>query len=325
MKRMQLEFPRIVAVSDDVLPSHWASRLKKAEARLYIAKLYENPAKTGKFYPAAAILCNGVERDDHQGAKVAIDSTSGGYGVALEVVRRQLKRIDSKFPIERVVMVVTQSLPKGKRERLANLGIELIEAKDSIDAMRVAAQVARERGYWYTNQYGNPDNSAGWRPVAEIIADQLPTIGMVAWGVGSGGGCSGVMPVFRERFKDRSFGLWRVAVVAEDGEKIGGVRDEAALEPGTLEWGGENIDAVRFVTERQSNFFCSAIWRQGFHVGPSTGFAAEGACLALRELVAKEEIDRYRAPDGDVHILIPSLDGRDPYRAEFEKMGIYWE
>lgn len=323
MNGYPFQHPRIVAVSDEVLPPQWARRFDKDRVRLYIATLYDNDAKNGKLYPAYCILGQGIARGDHKGATAAIDSTSGNYGVGLEVARRYYKSQDPAFPIKKVVMVVARSLPKGKRDRLTEAGIELVDAADSIDAMRVAKMVAEERGYWYTKQYWNTDNSDGWRPVAENIADQVPDIGVVAWGVGSGGGCSGVMPVFMERFKDRDFPLWRVAVVVEEGEKIGGVRDESALEPGSLAWRGDNIDEARFVTERQSNLFCSALWRQDLHVGPSTGFAAEGACLAMRSLSLMHKLDRYRAPDGYVHILVPSLDTRTPYRAEFEKAGIY--
>lgn len=315
--------PRIVAIDNEVLPPQWGRRFEKDRAKLYIAVLYENEAKNGKLYPAYHILGQGVARGDHKGATVANDSTSGNYGVGLEMARRYYKAKDPNFPIEKVVMVVARSLPKGKRDRLTEAGIELIDAADSIDAMRIAKQVAEERGYWYTAQYWNQDNSDGWRPVAEYIADQLPNIGMVAWGVGSGGGCSGVMPVFQDRFKNRGFPVWRVAVVVEEGEKVGGVRDESALEPGSLAWRGDNIDDVRFVNERESNLFCSALWRQGLPVGPSTGFDGHGAGLSVRSLSLMRKLDRYRAKDGYVHILIPALDMRTPYRAEFEKTGIY--
>lgn len=315
--------PRIIAIKNEVLPPHWARRFDKDRAQLYVAVLYDNEAMNGKLYPAYHILGQGVARGDHKGAKVVIDSTSGNYGVGLEVARRYYKEQDPQFPIEKVVMVVARSLPKGKRNRLTDMGIELIDAADSIDAMHVAKLVAEDRGYWYTKQYWNTDNSDGWRPVARYIAGQLPDIGIAAWGVGSGGGASGGMDELQKCFKDRGFPLWRVAVVVEDGEKVGGVRDESALEPGSLAWRGDNIDEARFVTERQSNLFCSALWRQGVHVGPSTGFAAEGASLALRSLSLMRKLDKYRAADGDVHILVPSLDMRVPYRAEFEKAGIY--
>lgn len=318
-----LSNPRIVAIQNEVLPPHWARRFDKDRVRMYVAVLYENEAKNGKLYPAYYILAKGIGRGDHGKATVAIDSTSGNYGVALEMARRYFKHLNPSFPIEKVVMVVARSLPKGKRDRLTDVGIELIDAADSIDAMRVAKEIAEERGYWYTRQYWNTDNSEGWSPVAVNIAHDLPSVGLVAWGVGSGGGCSGVMPVFKQHSNDRGFPLWRVAVVVEDGEKIGGVRDEASLEPGSLAWRGDNIDESRFVTEQMANRFCSAIWRQGIHVGPSTGFAAEGACLAVRSLSLMRKLDAYRATDGDVHILVPSVDMRTPYRAEFEKAGIY--
>ena len=139
---MRLESPHVTAIDTEVLPPHWARRFDKDGARLYVAELYHNEAKNGKEYPAHEILTRGVARGDHKGATVAIDSTSGNYGVGLEIARRRAKKLNPGFPIEQIVMVVTQNLPRGKRERLTRLGIELIDAKDSIDAMRVAETVA---------------------------------------------------------------------------------------------------------------------------------------------------------------------------------------
>jgi hypothetical protein len=34
-------------------------------------------------------------------------------------------------------------------------------------------------------------------------------------------------------------------------------------------------------------------------------------------------LDEFRAPDGYVHVLVPSLDKRSPYRSEYEQKGIY--
>ncbi|HVB19739.1 MAG TPA: pyridoxal-phosphate dependent enzyme [Candidatus Paceibacterota bacterium] len=324
-----LALPRIISVNSDVLPVHWAKFFVENRAKLHIVVLYENEAENGKMWPAQEIVFRGVSRGDHGGADTIIDSTSGNYGTALAAVIRQHTKRDPGFPIKRVVSVVSRSLPQGKRDRLLACGIELIDADDAIDAMRVAEAVAKERGYWYTKQYWNKDNSAGYRRVAEHIANQLPTLGLIAWGVGSGGGCSGIMPVLQERFKNRGTGFHRVAVVAEDGQKIGGVRDEKALEPGSLDW-RTNVDDVRFIAEDPSYRFSAALWRgrdmssdSAYLVGPSTGFAAEGACLAARRLSIMRTFDEVRAPDGFVHILVPALDKRTPYRLEYEQKGVY--
>lgn len=324
-----LQLPRIVTTDPEVLPPHPSKFFIKNRVKLHIVLLYENDAENGKLWPAFNILARGIARGDHGDTDAVIDSTSGNYGVALAVAIRECTRLDPVFPIKRVIAVVARSLPQGKRARLQQQGIELIDAEDAIDAMGVAEKIAKDRGYWYTRQYWNTDNSDGYRRVAEHIAAQLPMLGMVAWGVGSGGGCSGVMPVLQQCFKDRRFGLQRIAVVVEDGQKIGGVRDEAALEPGSLEWRA-HVDDVRFVGEESSYRFSSALWRQQKSSprnaclgGPSTGFVAEGAYLAARRLGIMRNLDEIRAPDGFVHILVPSLDKRTPYRSEYEQKGVY--
>lgn len=317
-----LLLPRIFTVDPEAMPTHWASFFKTNRAKLHVVALYENDAGTGKLWPASKILSNGIARGDHGGSDTVIDSTSGGYGVALEVATTKCKARDETFPITRVVAVVSRSLPLGKRKRLLDFGIELIEADNAVDAMRVAEKVANERGYWYTKQYWNPDNSAGWHRVAGHIADELPMLGMAVWGVGSGGGASGIMPKLQEHFAGRSHGFHRVAVVVEDGQKIGGVRDETALDPGSLPW--RDVDDVRFVGEDVSYRFSATLWRQRNNVcGPSTGFAAEGAGLAARRLVIMRKFDELRAPDGYVHIVIPSLDKRDLYPEEYRAKGLW--
>lgn len=325
-----LVLPRIIPINSEVLPSHRANLLIENRVQLHIALLYENEAKNGKLWPAYEILTRGVAREEHCNAYTVIDSTSGNYGVALAVAVKWLNEHYPGFPIKRVVAVVPRTLPKGKRALLVEHGIELIDAEDSIDAMIVAERVAKECGYWYTGQYRNTDNSLGYHHVALHIAEELPMLGMVAWGVGSGGGCSGVMPVLQSRFKDRDFGFHRVAVVVETGQKVGGVRDEKALEPGSLEWRAPHIDDVRFVKEEDSYRCSAAIWRQRDLTpesaclgGPSTGFVIEGACYAVRRLVIMRKFDELRALDGFVHILVPSLDTRAPYRSEYEEQGIY--
>ncbi|HET9641590.1 MAG TPA: pyridoxal-phosphate dependent enzyme [Candidatus Paceibacterota bacterium] len=307
-----------------MLPPHWEAFFKSNGIKLHIVILYENEARTGKIWPASEIIMKGVERGDHKGSTKAIDSTSGGFGRGAATVIRMARARDPSFPVTQFVAVVPRSLPKGKREMLIENGIELIDAEDAIDAMRVAEQVAAEKGYWYTRQYWNPDNSKGYWAIAHHLANEIPELGICAWGVGSGGGCSGIMPVLTSSFRDRPFKLWRVAVVAEDGHKIGGVRDQASLEPGTLKWRSPNIDDVRFIAENVSYRNSAALWRQkGLRVGPSTGFAVEGACLAARSLGIMRQLDDFRGGDGYVHIAVPAVDERTPYRDEFEEKGFY--
>lgn len=325
-----LALPRIVSLDHRALPPNWQKFFAEKRIRLHVVVLYENDAGNGKLWPAYHIVSEGVARGDHGKADTIIDSSSGNYGTAVAEVVRRMNQNSSTFPIKKVVMVVSQSLPEGKRALLRQRDIELIDAKDPVDAMLVAERVAREQKYWYTCQYRNKDNTCGYERVGHHIADQLPWLGMAAWGVGSGGGCSGIMPILHKRFKDRKTTFVRVAVVVEDGQKVGGVRDEKSLEPGSLEWRGP-IDDVRFIAEDASYKFSAALWGQQYPSaervcwgGPSTGFAAEGAALAVRRLSIMHRLDDLRHDDGWVHVLVPSLDTREPYRTEYAERGIYW-
>lgn len=323
---------RIVPIDTEVLPARCADFFEKNRAKLHIAVLYENEARTGKLWPAVEIVNRGIARGDHGNADTATDSTSGNFGRALKEVVDQANREDPAFPIKRVVAVVPRSLPPGKRKQLTDQSIDLIDAADSMAAMDMAKRAAEERGYWYTRQYWNEDNSRGYWPVANYIADHLRELGMLVCGVGSGGHSSGLSSTLTLRFKEeRKLPFWRAGVVVEEGEQVGGVRGERALEPGSLAWRAPNVDDVRFVGNDPSLRFSAALWRQdanipgkGLVCGPSTGFASEGAWLAARNLVMMRRFDEFRASDGFVHILVPSLDTRDPYREEYAEKGIYF-
>ncbi len=315
-----LEQSCIVAVKNSVLPPEWAERFKKHKVKLYYLDLTRNPAKNGKSYPAKKILEQAIAQ--HPDAIALVDSTSGNYGVALAKALKQYRKTHPECRLTQIIMAVSKSLPKGKRKLLLDCGIKLLEADDSIHAMKVAKAYAKKKGHVYTGQYWNPANSDGWDPVSDFIVDRMSNLGVAAWGVGSGGGASNVLRKLKERFEERSFGIWRAAVVVEDGNSVGGVRGEKQLKPGTLPW-WRFANETRFVSEEDANRFCSYLWRQrGVFVGQSTGFAAEGACLAVRNLIMLRKLNRYRAKDGFVHVLIPSLDLCWPYRAEFRRMGI---
>jgi cysteine synthase len=329
MTTSPLALPRIVCVDPRALPPNWRKFFAEKQIRLNVVILYENDAGNGKRWPAEEILTQGVARGDHGIADTALDSSSGNYAVGLAVAVKRKNEIDPNFPIKRVVMVVTRSIPPGKEALLRAHRIELIYADDPVHAMVVAEAVAKERGYWYTCQYRNKDNPRGYARVADYIAEKHPWLGMVGGGVGSGGWCSGIYPKLTERFKDRETAFVRVAVVVEDGQKVGGVRDEKSLEPGSLDW-RTPIDDVRFIAEDPSYKFSAALWGQenpsskGICLGgPSTGFAAEGVALAARRLSIMHRLNELRH-DGWVDILIPSLDTREPYRTEYANRGIYW-
>ncbi len=325
----QLELPPILEVDAANLPEFWADYAQRHQVAFHVVQMHENRARTGKLWPATNIideLLARYETLEGQPRKLG-DSTSGGYGKAQAVAIEMGKSSIPDFPFERFVAVVTQSLPEGKLDDLRACNVEIDrEARSAVEAMKRADHLAAEGRFHNTKQYWNPANSAGYHRVAKHIATTLPELSVMAIGVGSGGGCSGIMPVLTEAFRDRAQQLCRVAVIVEDGKSVGGVRDETALEPGSLKWRSPNIDDVRVVGEKRSILFSSALWRErGIVGGESTGFAGEGAMLEVQRLVSMGIDPQYRAKDGRLHVCILSMDTRDPYRLNFNKHGIYWQ
>lgn len=320
----ELALPHIAEVWDDCIPDKWQEVFAENKVKLYIIHLHKNGVGNGKIWPARSVIAKGVARGDHEGSDTVADSTSGNYGVSLAAAVKECLAQDKDFPVKKIVMGVPASLPEGKKRLLLDCGIELIEAKDSTDAMHQIERLSKKHGWWYTRQYWNPDNPAGYEPVARHIAHELPHLGICVWGVGSGGGCTGIMSGLTALFAERKQPLWRVAAVVEDGQKVPGVRDRKGLQPGTLPW-WRYVDDIRFVGEEASMVFSSLFWQQpSVDVGPSTGFVAEATALAVRHLQMHRRLDAFRDEKGNLQVLIPAMDGRAPYAAEYRARGIHW-
>ncbi|RJO75141.1 PLP-dependent cysteine synthase family protein [Nocardia panacis] len=67
---------------------------------------------------------------------------------------------------------------------------------------RVAELLAREDTAWCPDQYGNPDNSEGYAPLAMELLAQLGRVDVLVCAVGTGGHSAGVARVLREANPD---------------------------------------------------------------------------------------------------------------------------
>jgi hypothetical protein len=327
--------PRIIEVDTSLLPRPWDTFCRVNRIRLFAILGYENPVENMKLWPAGNMIARGIEKGDHIGKTKIIDSSSGNEVRGLEHVRAKVRNAWSAFPIEATVAVIPRSTPEAKAQGLIDDGLEIEYADNSLAAMSLAAELAEKNGWWYMRQYWNEDNSGAYPPIAWHIAKTLPELGVIGAGVGSGGLTSGIMPelplalesdpIYRRPGQQ----LLRVGVVVEDNEAVDGVRSEAALEPGSLDWRSP-LEDVRFVGAERSLIMSAALWRQSVcsryepcFGGISTGFQAEGTLLALRRL----SIMRRLAPLYDRSECIQAAffahDTRKPYRAKYEERGIF--
>jgi cysteine synthase len=337
--RSQLPPPRTVPIMLAAVPDHWHGFCTEYNIRPVQITAYENPVENQKVEPACNIFRRGVERGDHIGKKKIIDSSSGNYVFALKWVLDQIRARWKDFPIEAVVAVIPHSTPKEKRQMLEAAGIELEYADNSLAAMDRAADLAERHGYWYTRQYWNLDNTEAWEAFANSIADQIPDLGALSCGVGTGGSCSGIMKVLTERFAYRLLPnrFFRIAVEVEEDEidgvphAVDGVRGRKALRPGTLPW-RQIVDTIRIVGEDRSRICSSGLWRQEWYEpgsncigGYSTGFAFEGLMLGLLEMVEKGLIGELLDRNGILWAAFLAPDTRKPYRTKYARHGIHFQ
>ena len=249
-----IPLPRIVPIDTEVLPGIWPAFCRKQGILIHAVVMYENPVANQKLFPAAGVIAAGIREGLHLKTDTIIDSTSGNFGVALAYVVKEIRRRQPDFPITRVIAVVPKSLPQGKQARLSAAGVELVFAKDSLDAMVVARELAAGKGYWYTEQYWNEANSDSYLQVGAHIVQSLPNLGALACGVGSGGSLSGVMKGIEKLYGTLAHRLHCVAVAVEPGSKVPGVRDSVGLEPGTLPWRTYADDIRYFGTDTALQF-----------------------------------------------------------------------
>ncbi|HQT83058.1 MAG TPA: pyridoxal-phosphate dependent enzyme, partial [Candidatus Paceibacterota bacterium] len=290
--------------------------------------------KNIKVWPAGGIIARGIERGEYLSTDTIVESTSGNFGEGLAWVVERLLVLAPDFPIKRVLAVVPRSLQPGKIARLrANKRIELEFADNAVHAMKWAEDLARRHGYWYTQQYWNPDNPDSYMDIGTEIARQLPELGILVCGVGSGGTFSGTVLSLKEAFKNRArpHRLHCVAVAVEPYGSVGGVRTEIGLhlggKPG-LPW-RMLADDVNYVGLHESLTFSAALWQHapddpGKKIigGESTGFALAGGLLSVLSLKFRGKLDSVRNESGEVVLAFVAPDTYGPYREDYEAAGI---
>ena len=323
--------PEVVKVPLEVLTPEWRAFCEREKVQPHIVIMYKNFTGTGKIWAVNGIFGHALTRGDHGNATEQQDSTSGNLGNSAALYVRRSRLRSSAYPITRSYAVVPKSLPEGKKARMRADGAEVIEiAGNSIEAILFAEKDAAEHGRWYSHQYQNIDNASGFLIPAQTIAEALPYLGLMACGIGSAGTCTGIMTYLTAAFEGRAdIAFHRAAVIVENGEHVGGVTSEETLYTRTQPW-WEVVDDTRIVGEDRSYKLSSALWRLGddtmesdaYPVGPSTGFALEGALLAARDLSSRHLLDAHRAPDGFAHIAAPAMDMRMRYKLEYEQKGV---
>ncbi len=270
-----------------------------------------NPGGSVKDRIAKAIVDDAEQRGVLRPGMTLIEATAGNTGVGLALVAAARGY--------GLVCVMPEKMSVDKRASLAALGARLVitpnAPPDSLDNFRnVAERLAKERGYFLTDQFRNPANVAVHAATtgAEILEQTAGQVGAFVAGAGTGGTISGV-----GRHLKASLRTVRVVLADPLGSGLANWVDTGVLGPdGSYAVEGiggsavpENlhrdvIDAAERVSDEESFAMVKRLVREeGLLVGGSAG----------TNVVAAARVAARGGLDGPVVTVLP--DGLDRYLA----------
>jgi len=269
-----------------------------------------NPGGSLKDRIAVAIVDDAEERGLLRPGATLVEATAGNTGVGLALVAAARGYS--------LVCVLPEKMSLDKRQALAQLGARVIVTKnappdDPDNFQQVAARLARENGWYPTDQFRNEANPRGHELTTgpELLEQTGGRIGAFVAGVGTGGTITGV-----GRCLKRALPAVEIVVADPVGSRLAGWIRTGALGPDAayaVEGIGASavpevldrrvIDSVEEVSDAESFAMVGRLVREeGLLVGGSSGTAVVAALrVAAREprgpvvVVLADSWDRYRS------------------------------
>lgn len=178
-------------------PVQWISGLRDP-ARGFWAKLEGHNPGGMKDRPALHMVEAARRRGELRPGGRIVESTSGTLGLGLA-----LAGVVHGHP---VTLVTDPGADTVLRRLLTARGadLDLVEEPGATGGwqearrQRVADLLARHADAWCPDQYHNPDNAEGYRPLAQELAEQLGRIDVLVCSVGTGGHSAGIARALRE-------------------------------------------------------------------------------------------------------------------------------
>jgi cystathionine beta-synthase len=174
------------------------SRMDTGPCRLFTKLELNNPAHSVKDRIALTMIEEAEKRGDLKPGDTLVEGTAGNTGLGLALVARQ-----KGYPL---VLVIPDKMSPEKISSCRAMGAEVILTRSDVQKghpeyyQDMALRIAEERGGFFVNQFGNPDNAlAHERTTAPEIFEQLDgKVDAVVVGVGSSGTVTGLGRWFRK-------------------------------------------------------------------------------------------------------------------------------
>jgi len=204
-----------------------------------------------------------------------VEATSGNTGIALSMI--------GSVKGYRVKILMPESATEERRKIIQSFGAELILVEDEYKAIRTAEELAKEKGWFLLNQFGNPLNvEAHYNTTGtEILKQSEGKVDAFVCGIGTGGTITGA----GRRLKEHRREIEIIGCEPELETRIGGLLNftDSNYKPPILDL--STVDEV--VRVRDDDAFRMAreiARREGLFVGPSSGAVMHVAMRKAKEL-----------------------------------------
>jgi cystathionine beta-synthase len=174
------------------------SRLDTGPCELYLKLELQNPGGSIKDRIGISMIDNAQARGDITPGDTLVEATAGNTGLGLALVAAQRGY--------RLILVLPDKMSQEKIFNLRAMGAEIVLTRSDVGRghpeyyQDLARQIATDKGAYFINQFGNPDNPKAHEltTAPEILEQMDGDLDAVVVGVGSSGTVSGMTAYFRE-------------------------------------------------------------------------------------------------------------------------------
>jgi len=279
--------------------------------RLFLKLELQNPAGSIKDRIGLSMIEEAERRGALKPGGTIIEATAGNTGLGLALVALQKGY--------RVVLVLPDKMSQEKIFNLRAMGAEVILTRSDVEKghpeyyQDLGASIARERGYYHINQFGNPDNPRAHATTTgpEILEQMEGRLDAIVVGVGSSGTIAGLTQFFRKHLPSVEMiladpegsvladqvnkgsygkaGSWLVEGIGED--FIPEICDFSMCRKGY-----SIPDAESFAVARD------ILRREGLLVGSSTGTLVAAALRWCREQDSEKRVVTFACDTGNKYL-----------------------
>ena len=173
------------------------SRLDTGLCELYLKLELMNPGGSIKDRIGVSMIEEAERRGQIRPGDTLVEATAGNTGIGLALVAAQKGY--------RLVLVLPDKMSQEKIFNLRAMGAEVILTRSDVSRghpeyyQDVGARIARERGAYFVNQFGNPDNPQAHESTTapEIWEQMQQRLDAIVVGVGSSGTIAGLTKFFK--------------------------------------------------------------------------------------------------------------------------------